>query len=65
MLLPVNAPARSPVRAPPPPPSRCAAKGYGNVQIGEIPPNSTITLDIELLSIKTNPLGFRTKLVEG
>lgn len=39
--------------------------GYGNVQIGEIPPNSTITLDIELLSIKTNPLGFRTKLIEG
>ncbi|PNW70762.1 hypothetical protein CHLRE_17g733250v5 [Chlamydomonas reinhardtii] len=39
--------------------------GYGNLQVGEIPPNSTITIDIELLSIKTNPLGYRTKLVEG
>ncbi|GLC42927.1 hypothetical protein PLESTF_001704800 [Pleodorina starrii] len=39
--------------------------GYGNLQVGEIPPNSTLTLDIELLSIKTNPLGYRTKLVEG
>ncbi|GIL92157.1 hypothetical protein Vretimale_12207 [Volvox reticuliferus] len=38
---------------------------YGNLQVGEIPPNSTLTLDIELLSIKTNPLGYRTKLVEG
>ncbi|PNH05901.1 Peptidyl-prolyl cis-trans isomerase FKBP16-4, chloroplastic [Tetrabaena socialis] len=39
--------------------------GYGPLQVGEIPPNSTLTLDIELLSIKTNPLGYRTKLVEG
>ncbi|GIL49034.1 hypothetical protein Vafri_5516 [Volvox africanus] len=39
--------------------------GYGNLQVGEIPPHSTLTLDIELLSIKSNPLGYRTKLVEG
>ncbi|KAG2454353.1 hypothetical protein HYH02_001378 [Chlamydomonas schloesseri] len=38
---------------------------YGNLQVGEIPPNSVIIIDIELLSIKTNPLGYRTKLVEG
>ncbi|GFR53057.1 hypothetical protein Agub_g15732 [Astrephomene gubernaculifera] len=39
--------------------------GYGDKQVGEIPPGSTLTLDIELLSIKTSPLGYRTKLVEG
>ena len=39
--------------------------GYGAAQVGEIPPNSTLQLDVELLSIKTSPLGFRTKLVEG
>ena len=38
---------------------------YGSSQVGEIPPNSTLTVDVELLSIKTSPLGYRTKLVEG
>lgn len=38
---------------------------YGNSQVGEIPPGATLDVDIELLSIKTNPLGFRTKLIEG
>ncbi len=31
----------------------------------EIPPNATLTVDVELLSIKTSALGYRTKLVEG
>lgn len=38
---------------------------YGNVGVGEIPPGATLNIDVELLSIKTNPLGYRTKLVEG
>jgi hypothetical protein len=33
--------------------------------MGEIPPDSTLDIDVELLSIKTNPLGYRTKLIEG
>jgi hypothetical protein len=35
------------------------------LQMGEIPPDSTLDIDVELLSIKTNPLGYRTKLIEG
>jgi hypothetical protein len=31
----------------------------------EIPPNATLNIDVELLSIKTSPIGYRTKLVEG
>jgi hypothetical protein len=27
--------------------------------MGEIPPNSTLDIDVELLSIKTSPLGYR------
>jgi len=38
---------------------------YGRQSLGEIPPNSTLNLAVELLSIKTNPLGYRVKLVEG
>ncbi len=29
---------------------------YGNRQVQEIPPNATLTIDIELLSIKLSPL---------
>ncbi|KAG2492345.1 hypothetical protein HYH03_009293 [Edaphochlamys debaryana] len=39
--------------------------GYGNIQVGEIPPNATLTVDVELLSIKSNPFGYRTKIIEG
>jgi len=39
--------------------------GYGNKQIGEVPPNSTLDIDVELLSIKTSPAGYRVKLIEG
>ncbi|KAJ9516634.1 hypothetical protein QJQ45_015184, partial [Haematococcus lacustris] len=31
----------------------------------EIPGGATLTVDLEVLSIKTSPLGYRTKLVEG
>ncbi|WIA08928.1 hypothetical protein OEZ86_011517 [Tetradesmus obliquus] len=39
--------------------------GYGSRGVGEIPPNATLQVDIELLSIKTSAFGYRTKLVEG
>eukprot|EP00878_Enallax_costatus_P005444 GHUV01005715.1.p1 GENE.GHUV01005715.1~~GHUV01005715.1.p1 ORF type:complete len:238 (+),score=61.20 GHUV01005715.1:112-825(+) len=39
--------------------------GYGSKGYGEIPPDATLQIDVELLSIKTSPLGYRTKLVEG
>eukprot|EP00775_Hariotina_reticulata_P010263 gene10263-10422_t len=38
---------------------------YGNKGVGEIPPNATLQIDVELLSIKTSPLGYRTKIIEG
>jgi hypothetical protein len=38
---------------------------YGKKGIGEIPPNASIVIDCELLSIKNSPLGYRVKLVEG
>jgi FKBP-type peptidyl-prolyl cis-trans isomerase len=39
--------------------------GYGDKSLGEIQPNSTLNVTVELLSIKTSPLGYRVKLVEG
>ncbi len=38
---------------------------YGDKGIREIPPNATLTMDVQLLSIKQNNFGYRTKLVEG
>lgn len=38
---------------------------YGSRGVQEIPPNATIELDVELLSIKQSPFGSPVKLVEG
>ncbi|KAJ0982365.1 hypothetical protein J5N97_010620 [Dioscorea zingiberensis] len=38
---------------------------YGSKGVQEIPPNSTIELDVELLSIKQSPFGTGVKLIEG
>ena len=38
---------------------------YGKSGIDEIPGNATLDFTVELLSIKTNALGYRVKLVEG
>ncbi|KAL1193939.1 Peptidyl-prolyl cis-trans isomerase FKBP16-4 [Cardamine amara subsp. amara] len=38
---------------------------YGKKGVQEIPPNATIELDIELLSIKQSPFGTPVKIVEG
>ncbi|KAI7725183.1 hypothetical protein M8C21_026214 [Ambrosia artemisiifolia] len=38
---------------------------YGSKGVQEIPPNSTIEIDIELLSIKQSPFGTPVKIVEG
>lgn len=40
-------------------------QAYGNKGFGEIPPGASLNIDLELLSIKTSPYGYRTKLVEG
>ena len=32
---------------------------------GEIPPGATLDFDVELLSIKSSPFGYRAKVVEG
>ncbi|CAL0321479.1 unnamed protein product [Lupinus luteus] len=38
---------------------------YGSRGVQEIPPNATIELDVELLSIKQSPFGTPVKIVEG
>ncbi|XP_060181374.1 peptidyl-prolyl cis-trans isomerase FKBP16-4, chloroplastic-like [Lycium barbarum] len=38
---------------------------YGKKGVQEIPPNATIEMDIELLSIKQSPFGTPVKVVEG
>lgn len=38
---------------------------YGSGGIGEIPPNATIEISVELLSIKQNAFGTPVKLIEG
>ncbi|XP_047340414.1 peptidyl-prolyl cis-trans isomerase FKBP16-4, chloroplastic [Impatiens glandulifera] len=38
---------------------------YGSKGVQEIPPNATIELDVELLSIKQTPFGSPVKIVEG
>lgn len=38
---------------------------YGSKGYGEIPPNATLTLDVQLLSIKQSATGTPVKLVEG
>ncbi|XP_078181128.1 FKBP-like peptidyl-prolyl cis-trans isomerase family protein isoform X2 [Carex rostrata] len=38
---------------------------YGSRGVQEIPPNATIELDVELLSIKQTPFGTPVKIVEG
>ncbi|XP_039140464.1 peptidyl-prolyl cis-trans isomerase FKBP16-4, chloroplastic-like [Dioscorea cayenensis subsp. rotundata] len=38
---------------------------YGSKGVQEIPPNATIELDVELLSIKQSPFGTGVKLIEG
>lgn len=40
-------------------------QAYGERGMREIPPNATLTMDVQLLSIKSSPFGYRTKLVEG
>ncbi|GMH34326.1 hypothetical protein BSKO_02160 [Bryopsis sp. KO-2023] len=34
---------------------------YGDRQVGEIPPGATLDIDVELLSIKSNPFGKRVR----
>jgi hypothetical protein len=43
----------------------CGAQAYGEKGVGEIPPNATLQIDVELLSIKQSAFGTRVKLVEG
>ncbi|CAI0407539.1 unnamed protein product [Linum tenue] len=38
---------------------------YGKKGVQEIPPNATIEMDVELLSIKQSPFGSPVKIVEG
>lgn len=43
----------------------CVVQAYGDKGVGEIPPNATLQIDVELLSIKQSAFGSRVKLVEG
>jgi len=38
---------------------------YGKKGVQEFPPNATIELDVELLSIKQSAFGTPVKIVEG
>ncbi|KAL9427991.1 hypothetical protein AB3S75_030051 [Citrus x aurantiifolia] len=38
---------------------------YGSKGVQEIPPNATIEIDVELLTIKQSPFGSPVKIVEG
>ena len=38
---------------------------YGSKGYGEVPPNARLTIDVQLLSIKTSAIGTRVKIVEG
>lgn len=38
---------------------------YGKKGYGEIPPDATLEIDVQLLSIKTSAAGTRVKLIEG
>ncbi|KAJ4744475.1 Peptidylprolyl isomerase [Rhynchospora pubera] len=38
---------------------------YGSKGVQEIPPNATIELDVELLSVKQTPFGTPVKIIEG
>ena len=40
-------------------------QAYGKKGIGEVPGDATLEFDVELLSVKTDAIGYRTKLVEG
>ncbi|CAH9113902.1 unnamed protein product [Cuscuta epithymum] len=41
------------------------ALAYGKKGVQEIPPNATIELDVELLSIKQSPFGTPVRVIEG
>ena len=42
-----------------------AKLAYGDKGYGEIPPGAELTVDVALLSIKTNAVGYQVKIVEG
>ncbi|XP_031489254.1 peptidyl-prolyl cis-trans isomerase FKBP16-4, chloroplastic-like [Nymphaea colorata] len=38
---------------------------YGSKGVQEIPPNATLELDVELLTVKQSPFGYAVKIIEG